>query len=195
MPALRFIRRHFSRLIVVVLAVSALGGWVLSRQANKPVDAHLTTPGEVPYPTLATNEKVVGASLPRVDILNESGSLVSTAQWIGRPLVINFWYSTCEPCRREMPLLARTAKEYSSTVTFLGVNMNDSTDVARRFAGKYGVTYDLLFDVNGDLTRNLGVATAPVTLFVDERGTIVDQVAGELNDADLRERLRRWFSL
>lgn len=195
MPALRFIRRHFGRLVVAVVAASALGGWVLSRQADKPVDARLTTPGEVPYPTLATNDKVVGALLPRVDLLTEEGSLVSTAQWIGRPLVINFWYSTCEPCRREMPLLARTAKEYSSTVTFLGVNMNDSTDVARRFADKYGVTYDLLFDANGDLTRNLGVATAPVTLFVDERGTIVDQVAGELNDADLLERLRRWFSL
>ena len=168
---------------------------MLSRQVDKPVDGRLTTPGEVPYPTLAANDKVVGALLPRVDLLTDGGSLVSTAQWIGRPLVINFWYSTCEPCRREMPLLARTAKEYSSTVTFLGVNMNDSTDVARRFADKYGVTYDLLFDVNGDLTRNLGVATAPVTLFIDESGTIVDQVAGELNDADLIGRLRRWFSL
>ena len=78
---------------------------------------------------------------------------------------------------------------------FIGVNLNDSAEVAREFADRYGVTYDLVFDNNGSLARELGVATAPVTMFVDENGTIVDQVAGELDESDLVGRLRQWFSL
>lgn len=194
MPALRFVRRHFAALLCGIVALSALGGWLLSRQ-SQDVDARLTTPGEVPYPQLATNDAVVGKSIPAIEVLAESGKQVSTSTWIGRPLVINFWYSTCEPCRREMPLLADTAKSYSGDVAFIGVNMNDSIETARQFADRYGVTYDLVFDINGNLARELGVATAPVTLFVDKTGTIVDQVAGELDGSDLVGRLRQWFSL
>jgi len=193
-PALRFIRRHFIALLCAIVALSTLGGWLLSRQSQE-VDAHLTTPGEVPYPQLATNDAVVGKSIPSMQVLAESGKQVSTSTWTGRPLVINFWYSTCEPCRREMPLLAETAKNYSGDVTFVGVNMNDSIETARQFADRYGVTYDLVFDINGNLARELGVATAPVTLFVDRNGMIVDQVAGELEESDLVGRLRQWFSL
>ncbi|NDD87046.1 MAG: TlpA family protein disulfide reductase, partial [Actinobacteria bacterium] len=43
--------------------------------------------------------------------MSEDGRTISSADWIGTPLVLNFWYSTCEPCRREMPLLAATASE------------------------------------------------------------------------------------
>jgi len=94
-----------------------------------------------------------------------------------------------------MPLLAATASEVAPNVRFVGVNLNDPVDVARKFADRYGVTYDLVFDNNGNLARELGVATAPVTLFVDQNGTIVDQVAGELQESDLADRLRQWFSL
>ena len=181
-------------MLCAIVALSALGGWLLSRQ-SQDVDARLTTPGEVPYPQLATNDAVVGKSIPSIEVLAESGKQVSTSTWTGRPLVINFWYSTCEPCRREMPLLADTAKSYSGDVTFVGVNMNDSIETARQFADRYGVTYDLVFDINGNLARELGVATAPVTLFVDKSGRIVDQVAGELEESDLVGRLRQWFSL
>ena len=195
MPAQRFIRRHFIKLVIAVVAVSAVSGWAISRQSQNTVDARLTTPGEVPYPQLSTNESVVGRALPPVDVVSEGGESISSAGWIGKPLVINFWYSTCEPCRREMPLLAATATEFAPKVRFIGVNLNDSAEVARAFADRYGVTYDLVFDNNGSLARELGVATAPVTMFIDENGTIVDQVAGELEESDLVGRLRQWFSL
>lgn len=195
MPALQFVRRHFRAALVIVVVVSAVGGWLASRQSTPPVDARLTTPGEVPYPQLSTNEDVVGIELPDISVTDESSQSVSIRSFTGRPLVINFWYSTCEPCRREMPVLAESATKRSGAVKFIGVNMNDSMELAREFADRYGVTYDLVFDVNGSLARALGVATAPVTLFVDPTGVIVGQVAGEITAATLDERLREWFSL
>lgn len=192
---LQLIRRHFIQLLISVAVVSAIGGWIVSRQSNTDVDAHMTSPGEVPYPQLSTNDVVVGLDLPRVDVLTENGTTISSSRWVGSPLVINFWYSTCEPCRREMPLLAQTAQRFGRDVRFIGVNLNDSPTVARSFADRYGVTYDLVFDRDGNLARQLGVATAPVTLFVSADGVILDQVAGELKEADLTSRLNRWFSL
>lgn len=195
MPALRFVRHHFRAALVVVVGVSAVGGWLASRQTTPSVDARLETPGEVPYPQLSTNEDVVGVELPDISVTDESSQPVSIRSFTGGPLVINFWYSTCEPCRREMPVLAESATEHAGVVNFIGVNMNDSAEIARKFADRYGVTYDLVFDVNGSLARALGVATAPVTLFVDSNGIIVGQVAGEVTSATLDERLREWFSL
>ena len=192
---LQLIRRHFIKLLISVTVVSAVGGWIVSRQSNTNVDAHMTSPGEVPYPQLSTNDVVVGLDLPRVDVLTENGTTISSSRWVGSPLVINFWYSTCEPCRREMPLLAQTAQRFGRDVRFIGVNLNDSPTVARSFADRYGVTYDLVFDNDGNLARQLGVATAPVTLFVSADGVILDQVAGELEEPDLTSRLNRWFSL
>ena len=192
---LQLIRRHFIKLLISVTVVSAVGGWIVSRQSNTNVDAHMTSPGEVPYPQLSTNDVVVGLDLPRVDVLTENGTTISSSRWVGSPLVINFWYSTCEPCRREMPLLAQTAQRFGHDVRFIGVNLNDSPTVARSFADRYGVTYDLVFDNDGNLARQLGVATAPVTLFVSADGVILDQVAGELEEPDLTSRLNQWFSL
>ena len=192
---LQLIRRHFIKLLISVTIVSAVGGWIVSRQSNTNVDAHMTSPGEVPYPQLSTNDVVVGLDLPRVDVLTENGTTISSSRWVGSPLVINFWYSTCEPCRREMPLLAQTAQRFGREVRFIGVNLNDSPTVARSFADRYGVTYDLVFDNDGNLARQLGVATAPVTIFVSADGVILDQVAGELEEPDLTSRLNRWFSL
>lgn len=192
---MQFVRRHFRVALVIVLVVSATGGWLASRQASDQVDARLTTPGEVPFPQLSTNEDMVGVELPDVSVTDESSQSVSIRSFTGGPLVINFWYSTCEPCRREMPVLAESAKRRAGEVRFIGVNMNDTTEIAREFADRYGVTYDLVFDVNGSLARELGVATAPVTLFVDSTGVIVGQIAGEITAEALDERLREWFSL
>lgn len=192
---MQFVRRHFRAALVIVLVMSATGGWLASRQASDQVDARLTTPGEVPFPQLSTNEDMVGVELPDVSVTDESSQSVSIRSFTGGPLVINFWYSTCEPCRREMPVLAESAKRRAGEVRFIGVNMNDTTEIAREFADRYGVTYDLVFDVNGSLARELGVATAPVTLFVDSTGVIVGQIAGEITAEALDERLREWFSL
>lgn len=94
---------------------------------------------------------------------------------------MNFWYSTCEPCRREMPALAEAYAEFGDRVEFIGVNMSDPAVVAQNFADRYGVTFPILLDEGSALTLRLGISIAPTTLFVDANGVIVDQVSGELS--------------
>ena len=179
---------------VVVLAVSVGGGWLWSSASEPDLDARLTTPGEVPYPTIATNSAVAGTSLPQASLLTLDNKTIDSNTLIGKPLILNFWYSTCEPCRREMPVLAASAATHSSTVRFVGINMNDSVETAKNFAEKYNVLYDIMFDPSGSFIGALGIGTAPMTLFVDAQGIIVDQVAGEISADKLESLITKWFA-
>lgn len=170
------------------------GGWLWSRASEPTLDAHLTTPGEVPYPTIATNSAIAGTSLPQASLLTLNNKSIDSNTLIGKPLILNFWYSTCEPCRREMPVLAASADTHSSTVRFIGINMNDSIETATAFAAKYNVSYDIMFDPSGSLIGALGIGTAPMTLFVDAQGIIVDQVAGEISADKLESLIAKWFA-
>jgi len=179
---------------VVVLAVSVGGGWMWSQSSEPTLDAHLTTPGEVPYPSIATNSEVEGNKIPHASLLTLDNKSIDSTTLIGKPLILNFWYSTCEPCRREMPVLAASAVANSSTVQFVGINMNDSVEIAKDFAAKYNVSYDILFDPSGSFIGDLGIATAPITLFVNSEGLIVDQVAGEITSEKLESLITKWFT-
>ena len=179
---------------VVVLAISVGGGWLWSRSSEPTLDARLTTPGEVPYPTIATNSEVAGTSLPQASLLSLDNKTIDSSTLIGKPLILNFWYSTCEPCRREMPVLTASALTHSATIRFVGINMNDSVETAKEFITKYNVLYDIMFDPSGSFISVLGVATAPMTLFVDAQGVIVDQVAGEITADKLESLITKWFA-
>ena len=187
-------QQHKLLIAVVVLAVSVGGGWLWSSASEPDLDARLTTPGEVPYPSIATNSAIAGTSLPKASLLTLDERTIDSSELVGKPLILNFWYSTCEPCRREMPVLAASAATHSSTVRFVGINMNDSIETATAFAAKYNVSYDIMFDPSGSFISTLGIGTAPMTLFVDAQGVIVDQVAGEITADKLESLITNWFA-
>ena len=91
-------------------------------------------------------------------------------------------------------MLTASALTHSATIRFVGINMNDSVEAAKEFITKYNVLYDIMFDTNGSFIGNLGIATAPMTLFVDAQGVIVDQVAGEITADKLESLIAKWFA-
>ena len=181
------------RIAAVVLALSAVGGWAWSTTVDTNVDAVLTTPGEVPYPSLDTNEAVVGQQLPNVQLTDLDGKTLALQIFVGSPLILNFWYSTCEPCRREIPAFVQ-AQQSNTNIQFVGFNMNDSPEMAKAFGEKYGINYPIVFDQSGTVIRELGIVTAPSTLFINSDGNIVDQVAGEISSDKLALLISQWFA-
>ena len=174
--------------VAVVLIASAAGGWYLGN-TSESVDGRLTESGNEAFPALRTNTDLIGRTLPETELTPLVGPKVSTSTLLGTPLVINFWFSTCEPCRREMPVLAAADTKNKGVVRFVGININDSASVALKFAEKYGVNYELFIEPSGTLISKLGIATAPFTLFIDRDGVIVGQVAGELTSETLQEHI------
>ena len=180
-------RRRFLLSAVAVLVISIAGGWLLSRarENSAAVDAVLTlTPGSTSQdPTIGTNTPNTGRQWPVLEIEGLDGSPVTVRNESNKPMLVNFWFSTCEPCKREMPALVAANVKYG--IDIVGINPRDSADAARAFADDFGVDYTLLRDANGVYLTALGVGTFPMTYLVDGNGTIIEQHAGEVKTADL----------
>jgi peroxiredoxin len=180
-------RRLLAGSIGVAVVISVIGGWAVSRSDTQrgELDAVLDTPGVEQYPSIATNAEVAGDALPVIDLQTNEGQAISTADLLGRPLVLNYWYSTCAPCKKELPAFAAVDAEFGDRVRFVGVNPQDVPETNESFARDRGVQYELLRDPDGAYSAAVGVTSAPFTVFVAADGTIVRQ-AGVLDEEQLR---------
>ena len=182
--------RFFKQALVAFLVVFL--GFVVTRVLNDTDTPSYTLSNSIDLSSdgIATNTLLIGSQLPAIKLENVEGQEVSTQSLLNKPLIINVWYSTCEPCRRELPALANADTQYRDRVQFVGVNIKDSATVAKEFASQYGVEFELLLDKNGLFISQLGIATAPVTLAIDPQGLIVGQKAGEISASELDELVK-----
>lgn len=176
--------RRFAGTVLFALIVGVVGGWALSRSSDD-VDAKLTNPGVVQDPTIQTNVDTTGSKFAFAEMTSLSTGKSGTPVLDGRPTVVNFWFSTCQPCRREMPVLATAAAEWADTVAFIGINPNDTTESATAFLEKNGVSYPNWLDELGDQLSLSKVGTMPTTFFLDAEGNVSSMHAGELTAADI----------
>ncbi len=184
-------RRRFLLLAAAILVVSIVGGWLLSRAGDDSSSNEgvvVLSPGSTSQdPTIGTNALKTGKAFPVVQVESLDGEPVTLGEPTGEPFLVNFWYSTCEPCKREMPALVAAQDKYG--INIVGVNPRDTTQLARDFAEDYGITYSLLRDPNGASLVALGVGTFPMTYLVSGDGTILEQHAGEITATQLDRML------
>lgn len=186
-------RRLFAGSIAVAVVVAIGGGWALASRDDGNEQVDLGTAGVVQDPTLGTNAPVQGDPLPDITLRDTDGNEVAVRSLAGEPLVLNFWSSTCLPCKQEMPELGAAATALEGDVRFVGVNMGESASTAQGFADEHGAGYLQLLDPNGELSVELGVGLQPTTLFVSPDGTVVVQRSGELSGDELDSTLNEAF--
>lgn len=189
--------RLFAVSIAIAAVVGIVGGIVLAqRSGDDGVDASLSDPRSVvtfPADGLG-NTDVEGDRLPDATLSDRAGNELTTAGLVGAPLVVNFWFSTCPPCAKELPDFAEVHAEVGDEVRFVGVNTIDSVEVMDRFAGERGVQYELYRDEFAEFTDGIGATAFPVTIFVDSDGVIVDQT-GALDAEELRRKVEELLAL
>ena len=119
-----------------------------------------------------------------------TGSKLSFSDYRGKVVVLNFWGSWCVPCRAEAPTLAAVAAKYQpSGVSFLGVDVRDTTASALAFARSFHITYPSVSDESSaitlDFTAKVPIAGTPTTLVVDRTGHIAGAVFGTVTYSEL----------
>jgi thiol-disulfide isomerase/thioredoxin len=121
---------------------------------------------------------------------------ISLAGLAGKPIVMNFWSSTCGPCKRETPALARAATALGSKVAFVGIDTADLRRQAVAFVDRYKVPYPIAFDPNAQTADRYGITGLPITVFLSPSAkTIVGENVGVLTSAKLDEILRRLYGV
>lgn len=132
----------------------------------------LTTQEEGAASKLGRGE-IVAAPGFRLDRLDGPGK-ISLAAYRGRPVVVNFWGSWCDPCKQEAPVLEETWQRFRSRgLVVLGVDFHDLKGAAKRFARENDMSYPLAYDGPGNTISKYGVEAAPETFFVAPNGTLV----------------------
>ena len=127
--------------------------------------------------------------------VTETGERVSSDDYRGGVLVVNFWYAACGPCIVEAPLLEEVWQEYQDQgVAFLGVNTYDQPATALSFARDNNVTYPSVIDVNDGkvklaFAQVTPIQATPTTLVLDRNGRVAARVIGQLASASILSTL------
>ena len=177
------------KLAAQALAVAAVAGlfalliWRVVHQNRNTVAVQVSHGKTGPAPAF---------DLPRLD----GTGRISLASLRGKAVVVNFWASWCDPCKREAPALERRWRELAGRgVVVLGIDANDVSGDARHFARKLGLTYPLVHAPT-TIWDDWGVTGVPETFFVDRRGRLVDvHVAGPVLEGDNKALFERGIRL
>jgi thiol-disulfide isomerase/thioredoxin len=123
-------------------------------------------------------ERVVPAL--RLDDLD--GKRWDLAALKGRPVLLNFWATWCEPCRAEMPSLQRVARERAGDgLLVLAVNYQEGAPKIRSFLETLRLELPVLLDRDGTAARQWTPRVFPSTVLVDRRGQPMTSVVGEID--------------
>ena len=123
---------------------------------------------------------------PVVDFAWFDGAPGSTAEFAGRPTVLNFWASWCPPCIAEMPEFEAVSQTLAGKVAFVGLNVGDERDAANQMVAQTGVTYPLADDPDSEIFRSFGGFVMPTTVFLNAQGQVAHVWAGALTGDELR---------
>jgi len=171
--------------LAAILGSGALGFLVyrLSRQPKAPT-VNEAPAAPRPAAAAAAPGHPIPDTLPDISLPDKNGRPRRLAEWAGRPLVVNFWATWCEPCRREIPLLEGIHHENPRTAfEIVGIAI-DNPDSVIKYAEQMTIDYPILVGERGGLEAAAALGMEPVlpfTVFADAQGRIVTLKIGELH--------------
>ena len=121
----------------------------------------------------------------------QHGQTIHLANFKGKPVVLNFWASSCGPCREEAPMLQTQAQHAQAKgIVFIGVDFQDTQTDGLSFLKKYGVTYLNVLDADGSTAIHYGVVYMPTTFFINSQGVVVHTISREMTQQELQQNLQ-----
>lgn len=132
----------------------------------------------------------VGNLAPDFTAAMLDGAAAQLSDFRGSPVMINFWYTDCAPCRIEMPEFEDAYHTYADEgLVILAVNREESAEQIRSFRDEIGLTFPMILDENGDIQALYNVLGYPSTYVLDANGVIVFRNFGVMNGAQIRSAI------
>lgn len=133
----------------------------------------------------------LGEPLPDFAVQTFDGKPLSRAGLVGKPLLLVFWNTWCEECKRDLPIIERMSREFGPKgLEVLAVNtgLNDSESKARAYWKKYGYTFPTGYDHSFELGKIFRVRGVPTVFLVDGRGVV--RYKNPVPPGDMGERFK-----
>ena len=124
-----------------------------------------------------------------------SVSKIALSDLLGdKPVVLNFWASTCPPCKEEMPDFQAAFEQYGQEIQFVMVNVGDamqgeSRERAEAFLAETGYTFPVYYDIDYQGILTYGVTGFPHTYFIDGQGDLQLYAPGKISAQGLQQGL------
>lgn len=117
------------------------------------------------------------------------GSEITAQSLRGQPVLLNFWYAGCAPCRAEAPHLNELHEKFGKDIAFYGVNVRDEKGTAEAFERTFSVEYPSFRDANGKvllaLSKYVPAQAVPTTLVLDDQGRVASRILGQIDPSIL----------
>jgi peroxiredoxin len=133
----------------------------------------------------------VGRNAIAFNLQTLEGKAVTLDTFRGKPLVMNFFASWCDPCRDEMPLINELAVKSAGNYQVLGIAVEDTRAALSEFAKEMKLVFPVALDLNNTVKRAYRIFGPPATFFIDSQGIIRDVVLGPLTPNQAREAMTK----
>jgi thiol-disulfide isomerase/thioredoxin len=169
-----------TRTWIAAMAAAGLLSTACTKGGEPPpgTDVSEDTGDQVTVQLLRTRAEVPAFSLKTLD-----GRTISSADWRGKVVLVNFWATWCGPCRAEVPDLVKLQEKYRDQLVVLGISEDTgptAIDLVKKFADEHRINYTLAMTTDEMSKVFPGVVALPTTFMLDKDGRIAQKHVGLL---------------
>ena len=182
--------KNLKLILICVLFIVLLAGAVVlyDNLGSQVAPEQLATEPPTPTETIGSSEETTDpprTAAPDFTVLDMDGNERKLSEFVGKPIILNFWASWCGPCKMEMPDFDEAYKKYGTEIHFLMVNCTTSSretmDSAKALIADEGFTFPVYFDTPGQASSLYGAYSIPLTYFIDAEGYLAAYAQGAID--------------
>jgi thiol-disulfide isomerase/thioredoxin len=147
------------------------------------------------FPAIVALATPPAGPAPAWRLRDPDGNPVSSDQFKGKVVVIDFWATWCVPCRIEIPGYIELQKKYAKDgLVIIGVSVDqEGPAVVKKFMADFGINYPIVMADDDIVNAFGGVDAYPTTYIIDRDGIIRDRKIGSESTAKFEKRILAWL--
>ncbi len=127
-------------------------------------------------------DSIIGTPAPKFEIVDMEGNNITSENTKGKPVLLNFWFTTCPPCIKEIPALNRIYKKYKDQVVFASIS-RDWKEKVLKFEEKHPIDMPVSV-VSQNNIDTFNINGFPTNIVIDSKGNYYAYLLGGRQDIE-----------